>query len=339
MALALVYVSFSHSNVLGSITTNSSIFTSQPQSVNINSCPNQNIAIVDQAYYLNYANSPAQVTYITSGVGYNVSLSGSSAVQFQGALSGQSTTIPSTGTLSCRTNYQVVDGDLGGTYYTNYTIVNTGTNASVTLGHNGQGILLAKYSAPTLTVSNSSQEVASSSGVVIKGVSAGVPVSNDYIFIQAGTNWFGLPTGLGGAQGGFALEMVYNSTGESITLSGAPSIPTTALPAVSYVTSNTGFPSEASVGAQNAASAWLLPAIHEGQYATVSGGVQTPTSINPLIMPTSAYSQNDIVSVYLIAPNNLLYNGKVETQQFVNQKQQAVFTVTSLKNAFVLQNH
>jgi len=258
-------------------------------------CPALNQVAQMASGYVDYSKTPP--TYTQAAVPYNVinpTYNNGTVAQWSGALSATITgNVPYSGSLNCGGTYTFVYGE-DNTYYINSSTVNVGTQVSPSIT-----LLTWKYGAATAKSANSYTATYASTSNTYNALPGAVVTP--FMYIQAGAQWYGEP------QYGFLAVFAYNNLAvSSVVLSGAP-VYTGRIPA-SFLAGN------AAEGSQTTQIAYVLPAIHNSQYATPSGATPSYSTMSPVITMGSSFTAANQVTVVglLMAPlSNFYLNGKV----------------------------
>lgn len=260
-------------------------------------CPTQSQALQITAFYNDFTQSPVKQTQVATSYSVYSPQFGNGASQLaSGTTSATSlTAYPSSGSAGCNTPYSVLFGDNSNYLEQFLSGINTGTNVNVPAS-----ATLFKYSAPTVTVSNTIGGASPTSSVDYFYASSAntVPLT---MYIQAGTNYAGNPAGE-------VAVFSYNSAAETINVGGASLY-------------NGKLPSQAYVSDQNSQLAIVLPQGHYNEYITPSGAFSSSVGFSPTIQISSNFgaNQQSDVGLCIYPMTGYLYNGQWNNNTIVNQ--------------------
>jgi len=297
-------------------------------------CPSITQNFLVTVAYPDYTKSPIQLTLISGQTinAYSQTPSASTTVTaVQYSSSGSANALSG---LNCGGSYLLTAGD-NSNYFLNSTVANIGTSINLPVT-----IVAPKYSAPTITVANSTTLTPQSWWVTFHSTTVS-QTKVGYLVIQAGQYT--------ASEGPMAVSFAYNSQAiQSINFAGLSQSPA-AVPAMSFLSSNAYFGAGATYGdanvvfnkgSQNAQVTFLLPSTNNYQYASPSGPSVGSYEIPIQIVTSSSYAANEPISVQ-ITPGTNFFNtatGQVAVDVFKNPQTNAnLFTPTTAAGAFVLQ--
>ena len=256
---------------------------------------------------------------------YPVAGSGFSSIAVDSVTSGTSG-VASAG-LNCGATYLIGGGDQSTVFY-NVTSV-TGTQ----LSEASQPVTLVtpKYSAPTITASNTVQSTPGAQAVIHSVTASKTVIA--YLVVQAGQ--------YSASEGQMALSFAYNSMAiQSISIAGLGQS-SVAVPSMSFATTNSFDTGLTSVGSQNTQITFLLPSIQDYQYSTGTGSSVGAYMIPVQITTSSAFGTNELISTQL-TPGTDYFNkatGTVNTDVFKNPSSGANLFAPVTAQSVVLQTN
>jgi len=289
-------------------------------------CPSLAQNFIVSVAYPDFTKSPIQLTLVASQTINAYAQTPAVSTTVTATASSSSSAGTALTSLNCGGSYLLTAGDNSG-YFLNYTTQNIGTSINLPVT-----IVAPKYSAVTITASNSVNTAPSASAQQLYSQSASKTLTG-YLTVQAGQYT--------ASAGPMALSFSYNSASiQSVSVSGL-SPTTAAVPAMVFENANTVNSAFWIAGVENSQVTYLLPSLANYQYsngnaAPSSGQVQIPVQI---VTTSSAGVANELIGVQIVAGTNF-YNsatGQVQSGVYKNPLTNAnIFSPVAFAHAFEL---